>query len=932
MYTIIAKYISALFPDASRVWKQADRIARTITDALPGRTCVSPRTVRGLDLSHASVAYNETYPGLDAEQAAKLLHEFGPNEIPSNDQPKPFMRVVNAVLNPFTLILLTLAAVSFVTDFWFAPPEKRDLTAVGIILIMLAVSAILRLVQEGRSTRAVDELRTMVRTHATVTRDGKKQTLPIEELVPGDLTHLSAGDIIAADMLLLTAKDFFVSQSGFTGESEPVEKFAFHKKGVHENFKGQAEHSDNDESCRVFTGSTVISGSARAVVTATGEATAFGCIARSLSQKRPGTSFDQGISRVSGVFVRFMLVMAPIVLFINGMTKGDWPEAILFALSVAVGITPEILPVIVTINLGKGALTMARKKVVVKRLNAMQNFGAMDVLCTDKTGTLTMDDVALELHLNIHGKNDTRVLRHAFLNSRFQTGLRNLLDAAILRHAGDCGMAELAARYHMVDEIPFDFNRRRMSVVLEDKGGKLQMITKGAVEEMLEACAYAEYKGQIMPLTAALRTKILKTANELNAQGLRVLGIAQKTFAPQGSPANTAPSETRAFSICDESDMVLMGYLAFLDPPKESAASAIRAFQEYGIAVKVLTGDNEAVTRCVCERLGIDVTRVVAGPELDLLTDEQAGKLAERAHVFAKLSPAHKARIVRILRDQGRTVGFLGDGINDAQAMHCADVSISVDSAVGIARETADIILLEKDLMVLEHGVVEGRKVFGNIIKYIKITASSNFGNIFSVVAASAFLPFLPMLPLQLLLLNLIYEIACVAMPWDNVDADYLKQPRAWNASSIGRFMRWIGPTSSLFDILTFAALFFIICPAVCGADYHNLDPAGQVSFAALFQAGWFVESLWTQMLVIHLLRTPRIPFLQSRMALPVMIGSFVALAAGTLLPYLPAGNSMGFVPLPANFFPWLAAMLLGYALVCQTLKSLYQRRFCEFL
>lgn len=946
MYNIIAKYFSACVPAATRGGSRASLSVAPRSAVRAGSCPASRAEARAASpVFDPNFTPDAAYPGLSSAEARERLRRYGPNKLGRKDRPMLFSRVADAAVNPFTLILLALAGVSFAADFVFAAPDQRDLSTVLIIMTMLAVSALLRLVQEGRSSRAADRLRAMTPSRATVKRDGKEQSVPVEELVPGDLALLSAGDIIAADMRLVFAKDFFISQSGLTGESEPVEKFAARTVRASGDNMGDNTGGGNADNNAdggntgmgsrgpdihapdmAFAGGAVVSGGARGVVTATGDNTAFGGIARSLSEKRPSTNFDKGINKTSWVFARFMMVMAPLVLFINGMTKGDWPEAALFALSVAVGVTPEILPVIVTANLGKGALSMARKKVVVKRLNAMQNFGAMDVLCTDKTGTLTMDKAELERHLNVRGENDVRALRLAFLNSRFQTGLRNPLDDAILRRARDYGMSDPGARPRVADEVPFDFNRRRMSVAIRDDAGAIRMITKGAIEEMLGVCSRAEYKGRVVPIDAALRAEILKTTGALNAEGMRVLGVARKTFAPGTRPEN-AP-----FTANDERDMTLAGYLAFLDPPKKSAAAAIRALREYGVEVKVLTGDNEEVTRGVCSRLGLDVSRIVTGPETDALTDAELGELVASAQIFARLSPANKARIVRALREQGRSVGFLGDGVNDVQAMREADVSVSVDSAAPIARETADIILLEKDLTVLEHGVIEGRKVFGNIMKYIKITASSNFGNILSLVAAAAFLPFLPMLPLQILFLNLIYEIACVSMPWDNVDADWLKRPRAWDASSIGRFMRWIGPTSSLFDVITFAALFFIVCPAACGGDFHSLDPAGQARFAAMFRAGWFVESLWTQTLVIQLLRTPRIPFLQSVAGLPVMIGSAAGLAVGTIPPFIPVGGSMGFAPLPANFLGLLAAALLGYALTCQILKSAYKRRFHEFI
>ena len=628
------------------------------------------------------------------------------------------------------------------------------------------------------------------------------------------------------------------------------------------------------------------------------------------------------MNAVSWVLIRFMVGMVPVVLFLNGFTKGDWVQAALFALSVAVGLTPEMLPMIVSANLAKGAVAMSRKKVIVKHLNAIQNLGAMNILCTDKTGTLTQDRIVLEYPLDVHGNVDERVLRHAFLNSYHQTGLRNLMDEAIVDHAYETNMLPLWQDYRKVDEIPFDFTRRRMSVVVADKAGKTQIITKGAVEEMLSICSYAEYKGNVEPLTSALSEEILATVRRYNEAGLRVIAVAHKTN----------PMVAGAFSVADESDMVLIGYLVFLDPPKDSAAAAVAALKEYGVAVKVLTGDNDAVTRSVCGQVGLRSHSLLLGSDVEAMDDAVLRAAAERTDIFAKLTPQQKARIVTCLRENGHTVGFMGDGINDAAAMKASDVGISVDSAVDIARESADIILLEKDLMVLEQGAIEGRRIYANIIKYIKMTASSNFGNMFSVLAASAFLPFLPLAPLQILVLNLIYDISCTAMPWDNVDADFLKQPKTWDASSISRFMIWFGPASSVFDITTFVLLYTYICPLVFGGAYETLDAGMQVAFVGLFQAGWFVESLWTQTLVLHMLRTPKVPFLRSRASWQVTGLTSRGILAGTCIPFTTVGGALDMMPLPGAFFPWLFATLAAYMLLTTTLKGIFIKKYGELL
>lgn len=671
-----------------------------------------------------------------------------------------------------------------------------------------------------------------------------------------------------------------------------------------------------------FMGSTVVSGSALALVIAVGKDTLFGALARRVAETRVRTNFEKGVNAVSWVLIRFMVGMVPVVLFLNGFTKGDWVQAALFALSVAVGLTPEMLPMIVSANLAKGAVAMSRKKVIVKHLNAIQNLGAMNILCTDKTGTLTQDRIVLEYPLDVHGNVDERVLRHAFLNSYHQTGLRNLMDEAIVDHAYETNMLPLWQDYRKVDEIPFDFTRRRMSVVVADKAGKTQIITKGAVEEMLSICSYAEYKGNVEPLTSALSEEILATVRRYNEAGLRVIAVAHKTN----------PMVAGAFSVADESDMVLIGYLAFLDPPKDSAAAAVAALKEYGVAVKVLTGDNDAVTRSVCGQVGLRSHSLLLGSDVEAMDDAVLRAAAERTDIFAKLTPQQKARIVTCLRENGHTVGFMGDGINDAAAMKASDVGISVDSAVDIARESADIILLEKDLMVLEQGAIEGRRIYANIIKYIKMTASSNFGNMFSVLAASAFLPFLPLAPLQILVLNLIYDISCTAMPWDNVDADFLKQPKTWDASSISRFMIWFGPASSVFDITTFVLLYTYICPLVFGGAYETLDAGMQVAFVGLFQAGWFVESLWTQTLVLHMLRTPKVPFLRSRASWQVTGLTSLGILAGTCIPFTTVGGALDMMPLPGAFFPWLFATLAAYMLLTTTLKGIFIKKYGELL
>ena len=859
--------------------------------------------------------YNVPAGGLTDALAERSRDEYGANILTNGKKDSAAKRLAEAFISPFTLVLLALAVISVFTDIVFASAGERSYATVGIISAMVIISGTLRYVQETRSCNVAEKLTGMLHTTACAERGGVKREIPIEEIVVGDLIHLSAGDMIPADLRILTAKDLFISQSALTGESEPVEKTAC---------SGGARDTLTDTENLAFMGSNVVSGSATAVAAAVGNGTMLGNMAGSLNGEAPKTAFEKGVNSVSWVLIRFMLIMAPVVLFINGFTKGDWVQALLFAISVAVGLTPEMLPMIVTACLAKGAVVMSREKVIIKNLNSIQNLGSMDILCTDKTGTLTQDRVVLEYHLNVDGAEDERVLRHAFLNSYFQTGLKNLIDIAVIARQQELGTGDLTERYTKVDEIPFDFERRRMSVVVRDRAGKTQLVTKGAVEEMLKCCSFAECGGSVLPLTDEVRSLVTSRSDAMNEQGMRVIAVAQKT--------NPAPAGE--FSAADERDMVLIGFLAFLDPPKDTTKAAVQALAEYGVSVKILTGDNEKVTCAICSQVGLDAENMLLGSEIDALTDAQLGRLAAGVTVFAKLSPAQKARIVSVLRERGHSVGFMGDGINDAAAMRAADVGISVDTAVDIAKETAGVVLLEKDLMVLERGVIEGRKIYANMIKYIKITASSNFGNMLSVLASSAFLPFLPMASIHLILLNLIYDVSCTAMSWDNVDAEYLRSPRKWDAAGISRFMLRIGPTSSAFDIATFLLMYFVICPAFTGGELYTslTDPASRALYVSIFQTGWFVESMWSQALVIHMLRTPKLPFVQSRAAAPVTLLTLAGSCAVTVIPFTPLGTALGFTALPAAYFLWLAAIVAGYMLLATAVKKSYVRRYGELL
>lgn len=877
-----------------------------------------------------------TLRGLDAEAVTLSRTKYGSNKVTHEKKQSLAKRLAGAFINPFTAILFCLAVVSTMTDMVFpyfallgSVPEDFDPLTVVIILTMVIISGTLRFVQESRSGNAAEKLLAMITTTCTVTRrEQEKIEIPMDDLVVGDIVHLAAGDMIPADVRILEAKDLFISQSGLTGESEPVEKTPS---------RSVQKESITDYTNIAFMGSNVISGSAAAVVVSTGDATLFGSMASAIAGEAVETSFTKGVNAVSWVLIRFMLVMVPLVFFINGITKGDWLNAFLFGISIAVGLTPEMLPMIVTTCLAKGAVSMSKKQTIVKNLNSIQNFGAMDILCTDKTGTLTQDRVVLEYHWNVNGEDDTRVLRHAYLNSYFQTGYKNLMDVAIIHKTeeaeeADSGLPDLSENYVKVDEIPFDFTRRRLTTVVQDKNGKTQMVTKGAVEEMLSICAYAECDGSVQPLTKEVRRRILKTVDELNEKGFRVLAIAQKSN----------PSPVESFGVKDECDMVLIGYLAFLDPPKESTADAIGALQAHGVTTKILTGDNDKVTHTICKQVGLEVRNMLLGSDLDSMTDEALARAAETTDVFAKLTPDQKSRVVSVLRGNGHTVGFMGDGINDAAAMKSADIGISVDTAVDVAKESADIILLEKDLMVLEQGIIEGRKTYANMIKYIKMTASSNFGNMFSVLAASALLPFLPMMSVHLIFLNLIYDLSCTAIPWDNVDEEFIAKPRKWDASSVGSFMIWIGPTSSIFDFTTYIFMYFVFCPLFIskGILFNDLAThysgaelaAMQARYIGLFQAGWFVESMWSQTLVIHMIRTPKLPFLQSRASASVTLLTMTGIAVLTVIPFTVFGRVLGFVALPAAYFAYLIPCILLYMILATSLKKAYVRHYGELL
>jgi P-type Mg2+ transporter len=879
-----------------------------------GLTALSTTAAREAcnDLAATLANVGGSAEGLIDTDAVERLEDVGPNEIASEKPPHWLFQLLACFKNPFILVLVILAIIQYVTN-----PD--DLRPVIIVSVMVAISVGLQFWQEYRSALAAEKLKALVRTTATVLRrpsadaQAEPREVPIAELVPGDLVRLSAGDLVPADVRLIASRDLFVSQSALTGEALPVEKLDTAAAAMEKPASGAGAGSAGVLDCSniCFLGTNVVSGTATAVVIATGARTYFGSLAKAIVGKRAQTSFERGVNSVSWVLIRFMLIMVPVVFVINGFTKGDWLQAFLFAVSVAVGLTPEMLPMLVSANLAKGAIAMAKRKVVVKRLNAIQNFGAMDILCTDKTGTLTQDRIILEHHLDVTGKEDIDVLDLAWINSHDQSGLKNLLDVAVIKFAREHRGVRAPQFYKKVDELPFDFVRRRMSVIIEDIHGNHVLVCKGAVEETLAISAFVRSGKELVPLDNAKRRELMAMTREYNEDGFRVIGVATRQF-PRGA--------TKAqYTMNDEQQLVLRGFLAFLDPPKETAGPAITALRDHGIQIKILTGDNPVVTRKVCRDVGLEIGTPVLGRDIEDLDDTKLRDLVEQTTVFAKVSPLQKARIIKTLQANGHTVGFLGDGINDAAALRDADVGVSVDTAADIAKESADIILLEKSLLVLEQGVITGRETFGNIIKYFKMTASSNFGNMFSVLVASAFLPFLPMMPLHLVILDLLYHLSQVAIPWDRMDKEYLQQPRKWDASDIARFMIWIGPISSIFDITTYCLMWFVF-----GAN----SPEHQ----SLFQSGWFIESLLSQTLIVHMIRTHKIPFIQSAASPPVLLVTAAVMAIGIFFPFSPLGASVGMQPLPLSYFAWLFVTLLSYCVLTQVIKTIYIRRFGKWL
>lgn len=853
--------------------------------------------------------FNSTIEGLTKDQIEISRKKYGSNKIAYSSIESISKKIIKSFLTPFTIVLLILASVSFFTNYVLVESSQKSIMSVVIILVMILLSGGVSFIQSVRSSNAAAKLKSMLKSTISITRkDNNNLEINIDDIVCGDIVNLKHGDIIPADIRLLETKDLLIGQSTLTGESEAVEKNA---ETISDNLdiENIIEYKNI-----VFMGSSVNQGHGKGIVIATGANSQFGEIARGITHIDSHTNFEKGINSVSWLLIRFMLIMVPIVFLINGISKGNWMDAGLFALSIGIGLTPEMLPMAVTANLVKGTMTMAKEGTIIKNINSIQDFGALDVLCTDKTGTLTDDKIILEHYIDVNGNIDNNILKLAYLNSFYQSGLQNSMDLSVLEK-GDENKISIEG-IKKIEELPFDFERRKMSVVVNENNN-YTIITKGAIEEVLQSCTQINNNKKIINLDDEQKTNTLKIVNNLNANGYRVIAIATKII-----------TKTKEYTINDEAQLILQGYLAFQDPPKKSAVRAIKSIKNDGVILKVLTGDNELITKTVCKKVGINVDKIAFGYQIDQLNPEELNKLTKEVNVFVKLTPQQKEKIVNSLRENNHTVGYMGDGINDALAIKKADVGISVDTAADITKDAADIILLKKDLKVLNTGIISGRRIFSNINKYIKITASSNFGNMVSVLIASIFLPFLPMLPIQILILNLIYDLSSTSMPWDNVDREYLSKPRKWDSKLIEIFMLRIGPVSSIFDIMTYLLMYFIICPAVFNGPFHTLDSASKIGFIALFNAGWFVESLWSQTLVIHTLRTDKIPFLQSRASNIVTIVTTFGIIIGTILPFTDLGTSLGMVALPAIYFAYLILIIILYMIVVSIAKRLYVKKY----
>ena len=838
-----------------------------------------------------------SYEGISIVEVDERLEKYGKNTVEIKNENTMIHKVKEAFINPFNIVLMIVAGITFFTDIIIA--SKKDYATFTLIISTILISAIISLKEQTKSDNAAKKLKKMITNKMEVIRDDVQSTVDVENIVPGDIVKLSSGDMIPGDVRFLEVKDLFIDQASLTGESNPVEKLSISK----------GNEDITDISNIGFMGTNVVSGSAVAVVLATGNNTYFGSMAKSMYNVNEKNSFEKGINDISILLIKFMAVMVPIILVSNIVTKKDFWSSLIFAITIAVGLTPEMLPVITTSTLAKGAIEMSKKKTIVKRLSTIQTFGQMNILCTDKTGTLTEDEVVLEKYMDVLGNESLRILKHAFLNSYFQTGLKNLIDVAIISRAEKENLNILKEKYVREDEIPFDFTRRRMSVVLKDENGKRQLITKGAVDEILDICSFIDIDGKAIELTDELREKVYLVYEENNSEGLRVLAVAQKN--------NIHDVET--FGIQDESNMVLIGFVGFLDPPKESAKGAISALKAHGVDTVVLTGDSEGVALNVCKKVGIKVSNRLTGKQIENFTDEELKEKVKNCHLYSKLSPLQKQRIVRIYQENGNTVGYMGDGINDSPPLKQADVGISVDTAVDIAKETADIILLEKDLNVLEEGVINGRKTFTNLLKYIKMATSGNFGNMLSIIIASIFLPFLPMLPIHILIQNLLNDFAQIGMPFDNVDAEYIRKPKTWDTKGIKKFMFAFGIISTILDILCFIILWYVF-------KYNNIENA------VLFQSGWFVFGILSQTLIIHLIRTNKIPFIQSKSSKQLLISTFTIVLITLVISFTDIATIFDLSRLQVNYMAWILLLMVIYVLLIQIYKKIYIRRNKEWL
>ncbi|WP_305927668.1 magnesium-translocating P-type ATPase [Bacillus mycoides] len=881
-----------------------------------GKNCKMLSEIAKSDVESTLAFFKTSSHGLSQEEATKRLEVYGENKVIYQKRIKWYITLFNSFRSPFISLLIILGMLSFLTN---------DIKGTIIVGIMVAVSVLIRFIQEIRSQKSIEKLKNLVYEKVTVLRGGDvlykenkravleesgKVQVALENLVPGDIIELSAGNIVPADVRIISSENLLVNQSSLTGEALPIVKtnqyFHMYKKRKIRKIQNLIELEN-----LCFMGTHIISGTAKAIVVGTGTDTYFGSIAKNQFKlnKKSDSRFDKGVSKVSWLLIKFMIIMTPIVMMIHGVINGNWYEAFLFALAVAIGLTPEMLPMIVTANLAKGSINMSKKKVLVKQLSSIHNLGAMDILCTDKTGTLTEDKMDLVRHTDTNGEKSDKVLKLAYLNSYFHTAYKNEIDLSVMRYVRDCSEYDIS-QYSKIDECPFDFNRRRISVVVETNANERIMLCKGAVREVISICSYIKENNKIIPITDEIQRKNKHLIELWQERGMRVVAVAYKQLKSD---------KVGSYSIDDESDMILAGYVGFSNPPKQSAMAALHTLQKKGVQVKILTGDNESVTRNVCRKMGLYIGEPVLGYEIDSLPDKALVKLASKTSVFAKLNPSQKFRIIKALQMNGHTVGFMGDGINDVFALKQSDVGVSIHTADDIVKECSDIILIEKNLHVLEDAIVEGRTTFGNILKYIKMTASSNFGNVLSLLIASAFLPFLPMLPIQILCQNLLYNLSQLSIPWDKVDNEFLVKPRSWDTKDLFRFIIFIGPVSSVFDIIIFIVMWNIF-----GANIPEMQ--------SLFQTGWFVVGLLTQLLIVHMIRTQHIPFLQSTAARPVLILTGLVMIIGISLPFTRLSTQIGLTPLPLYYFPWLFGILTIYALVTEIIKKIYIRKFNRWL